>query len=115
MRKEDLQKIFNKAGPKTGFKGKCHACKNNVTIKMDMDIDGRVTISGGAIYYVQTGPTPTDKEFFFKCDDCFEKDAALRNYMPCEVYSRAIGYLRPVSQWNDGKQAEFALRSTFKV
>jgi len=32
-----------------------------------------------------------------------------------EVYSRVVGYLRPVKQWNDGKQAEFSLRKTFKV
>jgi anaerobic ribonucleoside-triphosphate reductase len=31
----------------------------------------------------------------------------------CEVYSRVVGYLRPVDQWNDGKQAEFAMRRTF--
>jgi anaerobic ribonucleoside-triphosphate reductase len=30
-----------------------------------------------------------------------------------EVYSRVVGYLRPVDQWNDGKQAEFAMRTTF--
>ncbi len=32
-----------------------------------------------------------------------------------EVYSRVVGYLRPVKQWNDGKQAEFKRRRTFKV
>jgi ribonucleoside-triphosphate reductase len=32
---------------------------------------------------------------------------------PCEVYSRVVGYLRPVDQWNDGKQAEFAIRRAF--
>jgi len=32
----------------------------------------------------------------------------------CEVYSRVVGYLRPVDQWNDGKQAEFAIRRTFE-
>nr|MBC8462723.1 ribonucleoside triphosphate reductase [Candidatus Bathyarchaeota archaeon] len=31
----------------------------------------------------------------------------------CEVYSRVVGYMRPVKQWNDGKQAEFSIRSTF--
>jgi len=31
----------------------------------------------------------------------------------CEVYSRVVGYLRPVDQWNDGKQAEFVIRKTF--
>jgi ribonucleoside-triphosphate reductase len=32
----------------------------------------------------------------------------------CEVYSRVVGYLRPVDQWNDGKQAEFAMRRTYE-
>lgn len=32
-----------------------------------------------------------------------------------EIYSRVVGYLRPVKQWNDGKQAEYALRKTFRV
>ncbi|MCW4052475.1 MAG: ribonucleoside triphosphate reductase [Candidatus Bathyarchaeota archaeon] len=31
----------------------------------------------------------------------------------CEVYSRVVGYLRPVDQWNDGKQAEFTIRKHF--
>lgn len=31
----------------------------------------------------------------------------------CEVYSRVVGYLRPVDQWNDGKQEEFKQRKTF--
>ena len=30
-----------------------------------------------------------------------------------EVYSRIVGYLRPVEQWNDGKQAEFVDRKTY--
>ncbi len=28
----------------------------------------------------------------------------------CNVYSRVVGYLRPVQQWNDGKRAEFEER-----
>jgi ribonucleoside-triphosphate reductase len=32
---------------------------------------------------------------------------------PCEVYSRIVGYIRPVQQWNDGKQAEYADRVEF--
>jgi|WetSurMetagenome_2_1015567.scaffolds.fasta_scaffold06369_2 ribonucleoside-triphosphate reductase (formate) len=31
----------------------------------------------------------------------------------CEVFSRIVGYLRPVEQWNDGKQAEFSQRKLF--
>jgi len=32
-----------------------------------------------------------------------------------EVYSRVVGYLRPVQQWNDGKRSEFKLRKVFCV
>ncbi len=41
-----------------------------------------------------------------RCGDCGSST---------EVYSRVVGYLRPVNQWNDGKQAEFGLRSRFRV
>jgi len=34
---------------------------------------------------------------------------------PCEVYSRVVGYLRPVKQWNKGKQEEFKIRKVFSV
>jgi ribonucleoside-triphosphate reductase len=32
-----------------------------------------------------------------------------------EVYSRVVGYLRPVRQWNEGKVEEFKARKTFKL
>jgi anaerobic ribonucleoside-triphosphate reductase len=31
------------------------------------------------------------------------------------VYSRIVGYLRPVHQWNEGKAEEFKLRKTYKL
>ncbi len=31
----------------------------------------------------------------------------------CEVYSRVVGFLSPVSQWNKGKKEEFKDRTTF--
>jgi len=40
----------------------------------------------------------------YKCPECSSS---------CEVYSRVVGYLRPVNQWNDGKQAEFKDRKLF--
>jgi len=46
-------------------------------------------------------------EHFF-CPKCAIKQ-------PCEVYTRIVGYLRPVSQWNLGKQQEFKERETFKI
>ena len=41
-----------------------------------------------------------------KCPTCEEKT---------EVYSRVVGYMRPVDQWNEGKQAEFSERSHYRV
>lgn len=38
------------------------------------------------------------------CPTCFQA---------CEVYSRVVGYLRPVKQWNKGKQEEYHLRQVF--
>ena len=32
-----------------------------------------------------------------------------------EIYSRVVGYLRPIKQWNDGKQAEYRRRKTFEI
>lgn len=33
----------------------------------------------------------------------------------CEVYSRIVGYIRPVEQWNEGKVTEFGDRKTFSL
>ncbi len=41
------------------------------------------------------------------------KCAAEGKKTSCEVYSRVVGYIRPVEQWNDGKRAEFEDRATF--
>ncbi len=40
------------------------------------------------------------------CPECGEET---------EVYSRVVGYLRPVKQWNEGKRAEFPKRSRYQV
>ncbi|PIP07716.1 MAG: ribonucleoside triphosphate reductase [Syntrophobacteraceae bacterium CG23_combo_of_CG06-09_8_20_14_all_50_8] len=42
-----------------------------------------------------------------------EQDACPTCRKPCEVYSRVVGYLRPVKQWNKGKQEEYHLRQVF--
>jgi len=44
----------------------------------------------------------------FDCPKCTIKQ-------PCEVYSRVVGYYRPVQQFNFGKQREFHERKTFKI
>ena len=34
--------------------------------------------------------------------------------VPCEIYSRVVGYFRPVNQWNPGKREEFIERRTLR-
>lgn len=36
-------------------------------------------------------------------------------HQPCEVYSRVVGYLRPVQQWHVGKQEEYRERKEYIV
>ena len=33
----------------------------------------------------------------------------------CEVYSRIVGYFRPINDWNIGKKEEFKERKNFSV
>ncbi len=33
---------------------------------------------------------------------------------PCEIYTRVMGYIRPVSEFNRGKQGEYAERECFQ-
>jgi ribonucleoside-triphosphate reductase len=44
----------------------------------------------------------------FKCPKCTIEQ-------PCEVYTRVVGYLRPVGQFNLGKQQEYKDRKEYKV
>ncbi|MCP3940402.1 MAG: ribonucleoside triphosphate reductase [Desulfobacteraceae bacterium] len=41
-----------------------------------------------------------------RCDSCDSET---------EIYSRVVGYLRPVGQWNNGKQTEFDMRKTYNT
>jgi ribonucleoside-triphosphate reductase len=43
-----------------------------------------------------------------------EQPACTRCGRQTEVYSRVVGYLRPVRQWNDGKLAEYSNRKVFR-
>jgi len=43
------------------------------------------------------------------CPKCAEKGKTNK----CTVYSRIVGYMRPVEQWNAGKQAEYGERKIF--
>lgn len=59
--------------------------------------------------------TPT----FSVCPNCGyiagEHKFCIKCEQECEVYSRVVGYLRPVKQWNNGKKEEFKLRKTYQL
>ena len=61
-------------------------------------------------------------EYFFcpKCEEGVSPENEMHQQLfkkqtPCEVYSRVVGYIRPVQRWNAGKQEEYKDRRTYKM
>ena len=48
-------------------------------------------------------------------DSAKDHASELQKRVACEVYSRIVGYLRPVQAWNEGKQQEFAERKMYAL
>lgn len=107
MKLDDMnEKLRN--GP-AEFTGQCCECESDVLIRAE--ISGmNLLVEGGAMFRPpELWHCPT--EYLFKCQNCFDKSPKF--HPKTEVYSRVVGYMRPVSQWNDGKKAEFEIRKTF--
>jgi len=83
----------------------CHDCKKEIAI------EGEEIKNGVQLAYDNSGEIIN----VFKCNDCYAKNASLTNFQPCEVYSRVVGYIRPVQQWHTGKKQEYAERVEFKA
>ena len=83
----------------------CHDCGK----KVKQQKDGQLIEAVVAVY-----DGPNGKISIIKCKTCFEKSKELKNFQECEVYSRVVGYLRPINQWNPGKRQEFFDRKHFK-
>jgi len=108
MKVKDLKEYFDDAKSNSiCFVGKCHDCGKKTEVDID-HVDEKIVVSGGAAY-------KSDDEIFLKCDTCFTNDPTLKRYQECEVYSRVVGYLRPIKNWNPGKKAEYLARKTFKI
>jgi len=43
-----------------------------------------------------------------------DKDKGAKKRTRTEIFSRVVGFLTPISQWNKGKQEEWKDRKTFK-
>jgi anaerobic ribonucleoside-triphosphate reductase len=52
-----------------------------------------------------------------RCDKCGAElvDVCPECGGPVEVYSRIVGYMRPVQTWNDGKRQEFSERKNYII
>ncbi len=92
------------------------ACKEDQNAKCfdcgtKIETNGDEIQNGSLLSYEDNG----NNVFVFKCDSCFAKNEGVENYKQCEVYSRVVGYLRPVTQWNDGKKQEFKERKEYEV
>ena len=83
----------------------CHDCQKKI------EVEGKEIKNGVMLAYDNGG----EKIMVFKCSDCYKKSQELINYQPCEVYSRIVGYLRPVQQWNVGKKQEFKERKEYRL
>lgn len=81
----------------------CHDCKK------ELDITKKGVIKGG-VQLVYEGDITA-----YKCTKCYKKDPSLKNYQECEVYSRVVGYLRPIKQWNEAKVQEYEERKNYKI
>ena len=82
---------------------KCHDC--NVAI-----IEEEGEIKNGYQLLYKDGEEEIN---VFKCKDCYEKNPSLFSFKKCEVYSRVVGYIRPVEQWNIGKKQEYMEREEY--
>jgi hypothetical protein len=105
---ERLRELLDDDG-RISFGGYCHDCGAECTVSA-RTVGDDLEITGGAVY------EPLEPLMhYIKCDDCFGKNPTLTDYQDCEVYARVVGYLRPVKQFNEAKQAEFKDRVNFKL
>jgi len=88
----------------------CYDCNEEKEINLKRVSSSSIRVDGGAIFK-PPGSWDYPNPIMCKCDKCFEEYPAF--FVPTSVYSRCVGYLRPVSNWNKAKKSEFSLRKTY--
>ena len=112
MEIKELEELFRKEKTnELAWEGQCHDCGKEITVVAHHHGES-IEVKHGVVYNPEIHGK---KEFFVKCEDCYSKDSVLKNYMPTEVYSRIVGYLRPTNNWNGGKKQEFEMRQPFEI
>jgi len=112
MKLDKLVDIYEKNGP-CDFVADCEDCKKETIVSVNMTEDGNLHITGGAVFEPPLSWLNNKEKFLVKCDECFKKDNIF--HPRTEVYSRCVGYLRPVEQWNPGKTQEFKTRKMYDL
>ncbi len=82
----------------------CHDCGKILKVENEEIIEGKILVYNHN----------DEKIEIIKCDECYKNNSSLTNFQKCEVYSRIVGYIRPVAQWNTGKQQEYVERKTYE-
>lgn len=94
----------------------CRDCAKVLETKGKEDGNDLGIVGGKLLKYkIHDNGNADDYIYIFKCDECFAKDPSLKDYQKCEVYSRVVGYIRPVNQWHRGKQQEYGERKPFSI
>jgi hypothetical protein len=83
----------------------CHDCGVKIELKGD-------EIRNGQLLHFKEG---SDDIWVFKCNSCYNAPDGkeLKKFRNCEVYSRVVGYIRPVQGWNKGKSLEYKQRKVY--
>ena len=81
----------------------CYDCGKKLIVKGE-------EIIGGKLLKYDLGK---EWGFVIKCDECFTRNPSLTNYQTTEVYSRIVGFYRPIAQWNNGKRREYKDRKIY--
>lgn len=81
-------------------------CEKEFVINFERIAEDKIEIKNGVI-------AQKHNEYMCKCPECFKKDNIFG--ADTEVYSRVVGYLRPVNSWNQAKKNEFHNRKMYKV
>ena len=112
MKIEALKALFDEENTnEIEWQGNCHDCGKETHV-LAVRSGEEISVSGGAVYDPMIDG---QHSFFVKCEDCFSVNSELGSFQPVETYSRVVGYLRPISQWNGGKVEEFEMRKNFKI
>ena len=85
----------------------CHDCGEDFEIKLERKSEDTMEYSGGII-----AKNKHNGEYLFKCLTCNNEDP-INFGTNCEVYSRVVGYLRPIGNWNNAKRAEYCKRVNY--